>query len=229
MRVLSYIYFLLCFFMIFSCTKRQENNLYPSKDIIIKTHTDWTKNHYPQRIAEFKQKPLQKGDIVFLGNSITEQGGNWTEKLNIQNVKNRGVSGDTTEGILARINEIIYTEPSKLFLLIGINDLYSNKISVEKIHRNILKIIEKVAAKNPETDIFVNTVLPTYDDSLIKKISELNSLLNKSQKTNTYKLINIYNDFVLPNGKMNMNYSTDGVHLNEKGYQLWIKNLKKNL
>ncbi|WP_430928911.1 GDSL-type esterase/lipase family protein [Polaribacter marinivivus] len=228
MRVLVLIYFLSCFSIFISCTKTQDNNLYPSKDIVIKTHSDWTKTHYPQRIKEFKRKPLQKNDVVFLGNSITEQGGNWSEKLNIPNIKNRGISGDTTEGILYRINEVIYSKPSKVFLLIGINDLYSNKVSVNIIHKNIITIVNKIVSENHRTKIFVNTILPTSDDKLIDKIIELNKLLQKSERTAPYKLINIYSLFVTKNKKINMKYSTDGVHLNKQGYSIWCEKLKQH-
>ncbi|PQJ79106.1 GDSL-type esterase/lipase family protein [Polaribacter porphyrae] len=202
------------------------NNLYPSSDLVIASHSDWTKTHYPKRIAEFKANPLEIGDIVFIGNSITEQGENWAEKINNPKAKNRGIAGDTTEGILARLNEITFYKPEKTFLLIGINDLFHNPDTVEKIHENILKIIDEINTKSPNTKIFVQTVLPTTTENLIPKIKDLNAALENSSFEKSYTFINLYQRFVLLNGKMNMNFSTDGVHLNEKGYAVWSEIIK---
>ena len=46
-------------------------NLYPKKDLIITYQDDWGKNNYKKVIEEFKKSPLDFGQIVFLGNSIT--------------------------------------------------------------------------------------------------------------------------------------------------------------
>lgn len=240
----SIAHFLNCCFLVISlnsCSQKTEevkleeeiivipDNLYPSSDLIISTHSTWTKTHYPKRITEFKENPLETNDIVFIGNSITEQGGKWSEKTNNPRAKNRGISGDTTEGIIARLNEIIFYKPEKLFLLIGINDLFHNPDSVQHIYENILKIVDKIKSKSPNTGIFVQTVLPTTTESLIPKITELNTALKSSAFEKSFTFINLHQRFVLLNGKMNMDFSTDGVHLNEKGYEIWSKIVKNIL
>lgn len=78
--------------------------------------------HYSQRIAVFEKEPLETGHIIFLGNSITEMG-NWKQLMNDTTVLNRGISGDITFGVLKRLDDVIKKQPSKLFLLIGINDI----------------------------------------------------------------------------------------------------------
>jgi lysophospholipase L1-like esterase len=205
------------------------DNLYPSSDLVISTHSDWTKTHYPQRIAEFKVNPLEFGDIVFIGNSITEQGENWAEKVDNPKAKNRGIAGDTTDGILARLNEITFYKPEKLFLLIGINDLFHNPDAVEKIHENILKIVDEINTKSSNTQIFVQTVLPTTTENLIPKIKALNAALENSSFEKPFTFINLHQRFVMLDGKMNMDFSTDGVHLNEKGYEIWSEIIKNSI
>ena len=49
--------------------------------------------------------------------------GSWSEIFQNPNIKNRGISGDVTEGILYRINEITESQPLQVFLMIGTNDL----------------------------------------------------------------------------------------------------------
>ena len=199
------------------------DNLYPSSELIISTHSDWTRGHYPERITEFKENPLQTADLVFLGNSITEQGGDWSLKVNNSKAKNRGIAGDTTEGVLARLEELIYYKPSQVFILIGINDLFHESMTPSKIHENIIKIVRQLHLGTPNTKMFVQTVLPTTTASLIPKINNINSLLEDSEATQPYQLIKLHQHFVLQNGKMDMNFSTDGVHLNENGYQIWTE------
>jgi len=79
---------------------------------------------------------LSKGEIVFLGNSITE--GFDLEKYFPDTVPiNRGISGDHTDGLIERLEySIITLEPSKLFILIGINDIGAGDNS-SVIHSNL--------------------------------------------------------------------------------------------
>lgn len=63
------------------------DEMYPSKKIVISTHTDFAKKHYLEKISEFKKNPLEKNDIVFLGKSITEKGGDWAKRLNNPKIK----------------------------------------------------------------------------------------------------------------------------------------------
>lgn len=239
----KYLSLMLLFFSFYSCAQNNKeivseeqeeiiipDNLYPSSDILIANHTAWTKTHYPKRIAQFKANPLAFGDIVLIGNSITEQGGDWASKIDNTKGKNRGIAGVTTDGILARLNEVTFYKPEKLFLLIGINDLFHNPDSVETIYDNIVKIVEEINTKSPDTEIFIQSVLPTTTENLISKIKNLNILLDGNSINNPFTFINLHQRFVLLDGKMNMEYSTDGVHLNEKGYEIWseiIKNILK--
>ena len=69
--------------LIFHCDDLQ--NLYPSSDTIIEGQLDWQKQFYFDRINEFKNEPIGKNKIVFLGNSIVKGGGNWNEKYELNN------------------------------------------------------------------------------------------------------------------------------------------------
>ena len=60
---------------------------------------------YYQRATLFEVLPTSKSDIIFLGNSITN-GGEWAELLGNPHAKNRGISGDTTQGVLDRLREL---------------------------------------------------------------------------------------------------------------------------
>ena len=98
---------------------------------------------------------------------ITAGGGDWGERLNYSNIRNRGISGDVSDGVMARINEIIYFKSKAVFLLIGINDLWNfspDTPSSEYIGENIIKIAEKI--KNWITK---NKSIHTNDFAYFKK------------------------------------------------------------
>ena len=139
-------------------------NIYPDSKIIISYQEDWQKELYIKRIAQFKNSPIGFKKIVFLGNSLIEGGGDWNKRFGVDNIINRGISGDITEGVLSRLDEIIYYKPTAIFLLIGINDIFDNrpnrknKIS-SQVAENIIQIAENIYVKSRNTKIFIQTIL----------------------------------------------------------------------
>lgn len=212
-----------------SCRNQNEpDSLYPSDGITFFYHSDWTKTHYPKKIEEFKANPLAMNDIVFLGNSITEQGGDWASRFQIPNIKNRGISGDVTEGVLNRLAEICHYQHQKVFILIGINDLFQGK-TPEFVTENILKIVEILHEKSPNTKIFIQTILPTSEGNLKENIKTCNDALKTQAMSKTYDIIDLHSLFADESDLIKTEYTTDGVHLNEEGYLLWTSSLKDEM
>ena len=236
---------ILLFFFI-SCSesikKEDLKMLYPDKEKPIKFQQDWQFEFYYNRIEEFKINPIGFNKIVFLGNSITEAGADWNKRFNVQNIVNRGISGDITEGVLNRIGEIIYYKPLAVFLLIGINDIFNSdlpdrdKITAEYVSNNILNISNRIIEGSPSTKIFIQTTLPINNEIYIKEkgwfpshstplttqINDINKLLIKKCKNTPFKIIDLHSVFTNERGLLNENYTTDGVHLNENGYTAWV-------
>ena len=218
-------------FLISTCTNSISiEHLYPQEDLVIENHDDWGEGNYRKVIKEFKSNPLNYGDIVFLGNSITQGGKNWSEKLDYPNIRNRGIGGDVTDGVLARLDEINYFKPKAVFLLIGINDLWNNdspdKPSAEYIGNNIIKIAQVINAQTPKTKIYVQTVLPIEKMKYKNNILKVNEIIKANETENSYKIIDLYSIFVNENGLIKKDLSTDGIHLNEKGYDAWVDFIK---
>jgi len=198
------------------------NILYPSPNVVISNHTEWTKTHYIERIVEFKANPLQNGDIVFVGNSITELGGNWGQRFNNSKVKNRGIAGDVTAGILNRLAEIYYYKPKKVFLKIGINDLFHNELTPEYVANNIKSIVDKIHLESPNTKIYVQTILPTANNNPSKeRIAATNTILKAMPPANYLQIIDLHSRFADQNDLMVGSYTNDGLHLTELGYLAW--------
>ncbi len=91
--------------------------------------------YYLQRVSHFETLPQTKDDIIFAGNSITD-GAEWGELFDDLHVKNRGITGDITAGVIHRLDEIANRRVAKVFLLIGVNDLARN-ITPDTIVKNI--------------------------------------------------------------------------------------------
>ncbi|HVZ25875.1 MAG TPA: GDSL-type esterase/lipase family protein, partial [Sediminibacterium sp.] len=117
--------------------------------------------YYLQRVSHFKTLPQSRRDIVFLGNSITD-GAEWAELFGNPAIKNRGISGDITAGVLHRLRDIIAGHPAKIFLLIGINDLARN-IPPDTVVHNIRLIADILHKATPATKLYVQSLLPVND------------------------------------------------------------------
>jgi lysophospholipase L1-like esterase len=187
---------------------------------------------YDQRYSLFQQLPDTPGEIIMLGNSITN-GGNWEELLQNPNVKNRGISADNTFGILHRLEEVTASKPEKIFILIGINDL-SKETPVEVILNNYRRIVEKVIEDSPQTSIYLQSVLPTNNefdhfpraqnkDHLIR---ELNAGIKKLAGQFNQTFIDLYPHFLDEEGRLSIKYTNDGLHLMGEGYVLWANLLR---
>lgn len=224
----------LFFFTLTSCSAQinqtstaDTSNLYPSPDKVIPHHNEWTKGHYKERIAEFKANPLELGDIVFIGNSITEQGGDWAQRFDNAKVKNRGIAGDVTAGVLARLKEIYYYKPEKVFLKIGINDLFHSDLNPEYVANNIKLIVAMIHQESPTTKIYVQTILPSRDNNPSKeRIAATNALLKEMSPTDFLQVIDLHSAFANKDDLLIGEYTHDGLHLTESGYVVWQNYIK---
>ena len=225
------------------------DSFYPEKNTSIKYQQEWQMNFYNERIKEFKNDPVGQNKIVFLGNSITEGGGDWSTRFDVKNIVNRGIGGDITEGVLNRLDKIIYYKPIAVFLLIGINDIFSadipdrEKITPLYVSKNIFKIANQITSQSPSTKIFIQTILPInheiyteINDGFPKhavplpiQINKINSLIINNGLGNKYTIIDLHSAFVNKHGLMDRAYSSDGVHLNNAGYELWVEYVGKDV
>lgn len=204
-------------------------NLFSKSDKFLKYHDEWGKSNYLKKINEFNKNQLSFGQVVFLGNSITEGGNDWGNRLSISNAVNRGIGGDTSLGIIGRIGEIKFFKPKAVFLLIGINDLWNNDPDIpsqKTIKKNILTIVKTIKKASPETKMFLQTILPTSKKIYNLKIESINNFLKKNQQKSLYQIVDLYSIFVNDKGYIKEGLTTDGIHINEKGYEKWAKYIK---
>jgi lysophospholipase L1-like esterase len=188
---------------------------------------------YATRTAKFEAEPVVPGRIIFFGNSIT-QGGDWARLTGDSTVLNRGIGGDVTFGLLHRLHDITVRQPSKLFILIGINDI-SRDIPDAVIAANYRTMIGQVRSASPKTAIYVQSILPVnpdvpnfpqhYDKN--EHVLAVNRLLRAIVREMHVRYVDLHPLFLDSRGRLDARYTGDGLHLNALGYQRWVEHLKK--
>ena len=222
------------------------SGLYPDSTAVIKYQLEWQRNFYKKRIKEYRDHPIGKNKIVFLGNSITYSMRHWDKKFNVRNIVNRGISGDYSDGILERLDEIIYYKPLAVFLLTGLNDFFDDNTTrpgrtPEYVAKNILTAAKTIKQGSPETKIFIQTIMPinnrqyldekpqvnflwsTYYPSVNQQINATNKILKENHE---FEIIDLHPLYLNNDQSMKRDLSKDGVHLNENGYNIWIDRVK---
>jgi len=181
----------------------------------------------------FDHLPDTRNEIVFLGNSITD-GAEWFELLQNKKCRNRGISGDVTEGILLRLDGVTRLKPSAIFILIGINDL-SRNISVDEITGRYREILQRIQKETPKTKVYVQSVMPvnpatggnTRLERKTELIIELNGRLQALAKEFGLTYIDLFTPLADKNNLLPKRYSIDGLHLSYEGYSVWAGILRQ--
>jgi lysophospholipase L1-like esterase len=187
---------------------------------------------YEQRQSMFELLPDTEGEIIMLGNSITN-GGAWEELFQNPRVKNRGISGDNTFGVLARMEEVLSSKPAKIFILIGINDIALNN-APEVVLVNYRKIIQRIIKDSPGTSIYVQSLFSTNNaftrfaghQNKDEQIRAVNAGIADLAIEYGLTFIDLYPQFQDAEGKLDTLYTNDGLHLLGPGYLKWAEILR---
>ncbi|GAB3417421.1 SGNH/GDSL hydrolase family protein [Niabella aquatica] len=190
--------------------------------------------YYKQRMEHFKNTKPEEQAIVFLGNSITERGP-WDQLLagSVFPVINRGIGGDNSFGILARIDEVLRLKPKAIFLMDGINDQFK-KIPYDISINNYRLIIKKIKTASPLTKIYIESALPINEAILTeeyargcnKLVPAFNKKLKQLAGEQQVTYINICPLFQNKKGVLKAAFTMDGVHLKPEAYIRWVNFLK---
>jgi lysophospholipase L1-like esterase len=180
--------------------------------------------HQSRLVSSFEAFPLVPDDIVFLGDSITE-GGPWEELFPDLRVRNRGIGGDTSDGVLARLEQITRATPAKVFLLIGTNDLQRGASEAE-IVADITEILDRLKQETPDTEVYLQSVLPRAP-SYRAAVEALNARLAEVALERGSAWVDLYPAFLDPEtGGIRAELSNDELHLLGPGYALWREQIE---
>jgi len=179
--------------------------------------------YYRSKLAFFRQSAAD-ADVIMLGDSITE-GVDWRELFPDLRILNRGISGDTSAGVLNRLDEVIARHPKVVFLMIGSNDLQM-AVPVSAIKANIKSTMD--ALEQNQIRVVLQKVLYAtagYRSGLNDKVNELNDSLSDLCGTPRVLCLNL-NQILAEGGALSPSLSTDGLHLNTSGYLAWKNEMK---
>ena len=182
--------------------------------------------YFNSKVAEFNEIDIPEKSIIIVGNSIVNTiNTSWFVKP----VYKFGINGDFSSGVLKRIVYVVNKQPSKIILLIGINDLLAGK-SAESVVENIKSIKSKVPYF---IRLDVVSVLPVSFESgffanKIKTQAEITKLNAYLQKLKGVNFINAYSFMADEHNNLKADYTTDGIHLTEKGYYCLLKIIENN-
>jgi lysophospholipase L1-like esterase len=200
----------------------------PLPDTRLNVHLDY---HLRQSYA-FTLMPPRHCQIVFVGDSLTA-GTNWAEWLPDQNVLNRGLAGDMTQGIADRLPEIIRHRPSVIVLQGGMNDLARGDMP-EQVVASFEQIIQNIHHQLPQTRLVLQSLYP-IDPGIAKehgmdlspnvkaRIQQTNDLL-RQQAGIVWVDVNSH----LENAQhlLDRRFAVDGIHINGDGYKVVVETLR---
>lgn len=148
----------------------------------------------------------------------------WEEWFPDNNVKNRGISGDVVQGVLHRIDGISSLSPKQAFLMIGINDIFQEH-SIEHIKDLYLSLCQKMSKEMPNTQIYLQSILPTNSVEKNVQIQDINEEICRLAGEFGFEYIDLYSRFIDSEGVLKEDYSLDGVHLSGEAYLAWVDEL----
>jgi lysophospholipase L1-like esterase len=192
---------------------------------------DWFRQLWLERRSAWAERvAADQGAVVFLGDSITQ---GWGDDLGGSfpglKVANRGISGDTTRGVLIRMSEdVLALKPRGIVLLIGTNDLEEGA-DPETVAANLKLILAAFERHDPTMPVVVCEVFPS---SVSMKrpadaIRRLNKLYAAAVKGNPQvTLLETWPLFADPQGDAKVGEFPDLLHPNPAGYAKWAAALR---
>lgn len=170
---------------------------------------------------------MKSEEILMIGDSLIEYG-DWETLLGTA-VTNRGMGGDTTEGVRMRIGRNLERQPAKIFIMAGVNDILAGE-STAMIARNYEAILQKIKEASPESAVYVHKALPCNPEKLFFvfdncQVAALNREIERLAKKYGAECVDLW-DVLTKNGELLPEYTVDGVHLTAPAYQLWADKLR---
>lgn len=187
---------------------------------------------YDVRTSVYSSIVIPSGGEVFIGDSLTE---NYPWRFAFPGAINMGIDSDNVAGVLARESEVYRLHPSKVFIMVGINDLIRNR-PPSYILSTYTRILDNLRQNVPQASVYVESVLPfnpqkfqlTYgylpSGLTNSKIATFDAALGRLAQSLGDHYLDLYPDFLV-NGELPANLTPDGLHLYAAGYSVWLRAL----
>ena len=191
---------------------------------------------------------VQKGEILFTGSSLMEQFPVnellMTNGMN-QVIYNRGIGGFTTTDMLEHMEEMVFgTEPSRIFINIGTNDIGSPDYRLEALLERYEEIITRIRERLPEAEITMMAYYPVNETDKLpegewgktafvtrtnENINIANAAIENLAAKKGCRFVNVNEGLTDERGKLKKEFTIEGIHMYANGYQVVLDNLKKYL
>lgn len=184
-------------------------------------------------------------DVYFLGDSITrrwqgtdypEHKQNWDRNFFGRNAADFGWGGDTTQNVLWRLEhgELDGVNPKVIVLMIGTNNVGGSpppdeEAFAEDVSRGIRAILDLCRQKAPQARIILVGITPRNTNgspAVMPTIDRINARIAQFADGQTIRYLNINDKLADANGKLFEGVTDDGLHLSNKGYQIWADALE---
>jgi len=192
---------------------------------------DWFRKLWAERRAAWAARAEKdQGAVVLLGDSITQGwGDDFSGHFPGMKIANRGISGDTTRGVLIRLKEdVLALRPQAVVLLIGTNDL-EEQADPETIAANLKLILAGLKEHDAKMPVVLCQVLPSSETkkrpaAKIKKVNQLYAAAVKGDAQVT--LVETWPLFANAQGDAKLEEFPDLLHPNKAGYAKWAAGLR---
>ncbi|MBP6782599.1 MAG: hypothetical protein KA152_02345, partial [Verrucomicrobiales bacterium] len=185
---------------------------------------------WPELRAQWSaQVEVDQKAVVFLGDSITQGWGtSLAGRFPGMKSANRGIGGDTTRGMLIRLDDVLLLNPSAIVLLMGTNDLEVG-IEPQVAADNVKLILAAIKAHNPNVPVILSLVFPSSAEKKrpVEKIKALNDLYAAAVKGDPQvTVLDTWTLFAAASGDADPKWFKDLLHLNPEGYDRWAAALR---
>lgn len=154
--------------------------------------------------------------IIMLGDSLID----WNYNSPYENY---GKNGDRTRDVFWLLESREDISGDIGILLVGVNDFFTN-MDLEKTQEYYKKIITELEKR--VSKLILISLLPTDRKYINDKVQIFNTWLEKNYSEN---FLNLYQYFIDENLEMRRELTTDGIHLNHRGYEIFNKYLDKKI
>ena len=180
---------------------------------------------YRRRVKALQRISVNTGDIVFLGDSLT-QWVDWENEFPNLPVRNFGIAGDTSYGVLSRLHQFKYQKPAKVFLLIGTNDMFTfQRVSMDELLKNIVEILGQIRSASPYTKIYLQSIFPRQI-KWADQIRLLNSKIRSLALQSDIVYIDVWPLLEDGAGGLRKELTRDRLHLKDEGKRIWVDCLR---
>ena len=200
-------------------------------------------------VEKYRQlnESARKGQILFVGSSLMEHFP-INEILMSRGLStviyNRGISGYTIPELLESMDEQIFDlEPSVIFINIGTNDNSRSEETAEGFEADYRNVLSQIKERLPKTKVYVMAYYPVNVELAkkvvawpeapqaaelrLQRLDKANAIAESLAKEMGYEFINVNDGLAGVDGQTLREYSTDGIHLWPKAYEMIFDNMSK--